>query len=102
MQFPKTVVQALTREISNHTPLLLNTGEGALPNNSHMFKFELGWLLRNGFHEMVSEIWSNVNEGHTPLEIWQAKIRRLRQYLRGWAKNVSVQKGEEKFVEQVR
>jgi len=51
---------------------------------------------------MVSEIWSNVNEGHTPLEIWQANIRRLRQYLRGWGKNVSVQKGEEKFVEQVR
>jgi hypothetical protein len=25
----------------------------------------------------------------TPLERWQAKIRRLRQYLRGWAKNVS-------------
>ena len=30
-----------------------------------------------------------MNDGHTPLEKWQAKIRRLRQYLRGWAKNVS-------------
>ena len=27
--------------------------------------------------------------GNTPLERWQAKIRRLRQYLRGWAKNTS-------------
>ena len=25
----------------------------------------------------------------SPLEIWQTKIRRLRQYLRGWAKNIS-------------
>ena len=25
----------------------------------------------------------------SPLERWQAKIRRLRQHLRGWAKNVS-------------
>jgi len=30
-----------------------------------------------------------VNDGHTPLEKWQAKLRRLLQYLRGWAKNVS-------------
>ena len=35
------------------------------------------------------DIWLSVNDGHTPLEKWQAKIRRLRQYLRGWAKNVS-------------
>jgi len=45
LQFPKTVVQALTREISDHTPLLLNTGEGAFPNKSHMFKFELGLVI---------------------------------------------------------
>jgi len=54
-----------------------------------MFKFELGWLLRDGFMDMVRDIWLSVNDGHTPLEKWQAKIRRLRQYLRGWAKNVS-------------
>jgi hypothetical protein len=27
--------------------------------------------------------------GGTPMERWQCKIRRLRQHLRGWAKNVS-------------
>jgi endonuclease/exonuclease/phosphatase family metal-dependent hydrolase len=34
-------MHTLTREISDHTPLLLDTG---LPTqqNSHMFKFELG------------------------------------------------------------
>ena len=31
----------------------------------------------------------SVNDGHTPLEKWQAKLRRLLQYLRGWAQNVS-------------
>jgi hypothetical protein len=30
-----------------------------------------------------------VDEGHNFLERWQAKIRRLRQYLKGWAKNTS-------------
>jgi hypothetical protein len=38
---------------------------------------------------MVKEIWLSVQQGNTPLEKWQAKIRRLRQYLRGWAKNIS-------------
>ena len=30
-----------------------------------------------------------MDEGHNSLERWQAKIRRLRQYLKGWAKNTS-------------
>jgi hypothetical protein len=38
---------------------------------------------------MVKEIWQSVQQGNTPLEKWQANIRRLRQYLRGWAKNIS-------------
>ena len=54
-----------------------------------LFKFELGWLLQDGFVDMVSDIWHSVQLGNTPLQRWQAKIRRLHQYLRGWAKNVS-------------
>ena len=38
---------------------------------------------------MVRDVWHSVLVDGTPLERWQAKIRRLRQYLRGWAKNVS-------------
>jgi hypothetical protein len=58
--------------------------------NSHtVFKFELGWLLRDDFADMVKNIWLNEKVGSTPMEKWQAKIRRLRQHLRGWAKNVS-------------
>jgi hypothetical protein len=30
---------------------------------------------------MVKEVWTEVHEGQTPLDHWQAKIRRLRQYL---------------------
>ena len=38
---------------------------------------------------LVNQIWLKrfVHEGQTPLDRWRAKIRRLRQYLRGWAKN---------------
>jgi hypothetical protein len=89
-------VQALTREVSDHTPLLLNSGEPSQLATQPMFKFELGWLLRDGFMEMVRGIWTNTRVGETPMERWQGKIRRLRQHLRGWAKNVSGQYKKEK------
>jgi hypothetical protein len=41
-KFPLATVRALTREISDHTPLLLNTGESTNAHMHHMFKFELG------------------------------------------------------------
>jgi hypothetical protein len=34
-------------------------------------------------------VWQNTLVDGSPIQRWQAKIRRLCQYLRGWAKNVS-------------
>jgi hypothetical protein len=53
------------------------------------FKFELSWFLQKDFFETVARIWNSVDYGSTPMKKWQNKIRRLRQYLRGWAKNVN-------------
>jgi len=86
--YPLTTVLALTREISDHTPLLFSTNNLSSSYQSQ-FKFELGWLLRDGFCEMVREVWQSTLVEGSPIERWQAKIRRLRQYLRGWAKSVS-------------
>jgi hypothetical protein len=82
-------VEALTREISDHTPLLLSTGEKGVPKKQPPFKFELGWLLKEGFFEVVSEVWNKETRGSTPMQRWQNKTRRLRQFLRGWAKNMN-------------
>jgi endonuclease/exonuclease/phosphatase family metal-dependent hydrolase len=38
-KFLVTIVEALTRELSDHTPLLLNTGDAAHRGNTHKFKF---------------------------------------------------------------
>lgn len=38
---------------------------------------------------MVKQIWLSVVDDYTHLERWQAKIRRLTQFLRGWAKQTS-------------
>jgi hypothetical protein len=88
-RFPLATVVALSREISDHTPLLLDTGERAVCKNKNSFKFELAWLLKDGFFELVSEVWHKDSRGATPMQRWQNKIRRLRQFLRGWAKNMS-------------
>jgi endonuclease/exonuclease/phosphatase family metal-dependent hydrolase len=45
-KFPLSIVQALAREISNHTPLLLTLGEPSHMATQPMIKFELWWLLR--------------------------------------------------------
>jgi hypothetical protein len=87
--FSLATVEALTRDISDHTPLLLSTGDGVKPWRPPPFKFELGWLLKEGFFEMVSEVWTKESKGSSPLQRWQNKIRRFRQFLRGWAINMN-------------
>lgn len=56
--FPLATIVALSREISNHTPLLLNTGGDERKNQQPLFKFKLGWLLKQGFIDTVLEVWN--------------------------------------------
>jgi hypothetical protein len=53
------------------------------------FSFELSWMRQDGFYEMVLHEWNSVHLGSSPVEKWQHKVRHLRQFLRGWAKNLS-------------
>jgi hypothetical protein len=76
-KYPLSTVVALRREISNHTPLLFSTNSPSLAYHPQ-FKFELGWLLRDDFCDMVRDVWLSVIVEGSPLERWQAKIRRLR------------------------
>jgi hypothetical protein len=64
-------------------------GEKAKAKKAAPFKFELGWLLKEGFFDVVSEVWRKESRGTTSMQRWQNKIRRLRQFLRGWAKNMN-------------
>jgi hypothetical protein len=54
--FPLSNVIVLSRDISYHTPLLLDTGRNTSMNIQHLFKFELSWLLRDGFGDMVRDM----------------------------------------------
>jgi hypothetical protein len=100
VKFPQVMVKALPRGILDHTPLLLDRGildhtplllDTRLPSQpkANSFKFELAWLFKDGFHEKVIEVWQCEVKGSSSIEIWQNKIRSLRRYLRGWAKNMN-------------
>ena len=39
---------------------------------------------------MVAAEWNAPTKGDTPIEAWQNKIRHLRRFLKGWAKNQSL------------
>jgi hypothetical protein len=35
-----------------------------------MFKFQLGWLLRDGFLDMVSGVWNSVVDQDDKMRCW--------------------------------
>jgi hypothetical protein len=49
------------------------------------------------FFDLVKGVWESENRGRTPMERWQCKIRRLRRFLRGWARNLVSQKKKNKL-----
>jgi hypothetical protein len=77
IEAPLSTVVALPWVISDHTPLIINIGKPSSGNNSPMFKFELGWLLRDGFMDMVRDVWNSVHDREDVMRCWQVKIRRL-------------------------
>ena len=95
-KFPLVTVCAMTRTGSDNTPLLIDSGNRAHLGNKPHFSFELSWLNHDGFYEIVAAEWDAVTKGLTPIERWQNKIRHLRRYLKGWAKNLSGKYKKEK------
>jgi hypothetical protein len=95
-KFPLVSVRALTRSGSDHTPLLIDTGRQAHIGNKMRFSFELSWFEQDGFDELVATEWAAGPIGKTPMQTWQNKIRHLRRFLRGWAKNLSGKYKKEK------
>jgi hypothetical protein len=89
-KFPMVSVRALERieGLSNHAPILLTTG---LPRTTtaHHFKFEIGWLHRQGFQNMVKKVWERPVVGDNPIQRWNNKMRATRKHLSGWARHTT-------------
>jgi hypothetical protein len=82
-------VRAFQRGLSDHAPLLLDSGEAGHVGNKAPFSLELSWFDREGFIDLIAAEWEKENRGAMNVERWQYKIRHLRQFLHGWAKNAS-------------
>jgi hypothetical protein len=80
-------VEALPKEISDHTPLLINLGSN-FTFGKKIFRFEKWWLERADFKDVVYKAWSTNCSALDPIEVWQNKIGTLRRMVRGWANNV--------------
>jgi hypothetical protein len=88
-KFPLVSVRALKHieSLSNHAPLL--TTGSMRPQCTRCFKFELGWLHRDGFNDMVKSVWERPLGGWTPIERWNNKICSVRKHLIGWARHTT-------------
>jgi hypothetical protein len=80
--YPLVRVTALPREISDHTPLLVDTG-GNQMFGKKKFRFKKWWLERAEFRDVVAKAWSTTCASKDPMEVWQCKIRALRRQVGG-------------------
>jgi hypothetical protein len=69
-KFPLVLVRALARTGSDHTPLLIDSGEQAHVGNKSIFSFESSWLGQDGFLDMVKKEWLLVPNGASPMDNW--------------------------------
>ena len=67
-KFPLVTVQALSRGISDHTPLFVDSGVATHLGNKNSFSFELAWFERYGFFDLVAREWAKDFGGKTALE----------------------------------
>ena len=97
-KYPMVSVRALERieGLSDLAQILLTAGLPK-PNGKSQFKFELGLLTRDGFVEMVKQIWEQPVGGATPVQRWNNKLRNLRTHLRGWARHTTGLLNKEKL-----
>lgn len=86
--YPLVSVRKLVREVSDHNPLLLSTGEDercALVNRE--FRFELSWLKNEEFFTKAKSIWEQNVRADDPIDILNIKLKRIKKYFKGWGSN---------------
>lgn len=85
--FPNVAVNKLPREISDHNPLILFTDNTQLLKYLE-FRFETAWLSHPDFIEKVQEIWNKNGHAESALDRIQTKLKRFKQYFKGWGFNL--------------
>lgn len=79
---PNGVQHSLPRIISDHMPILLDSG--GIQQGRSPFRFENMWLLSEGFVERVGEWWNSYPVMGKPSFILAKKLKLLKEDLRKW------------------
>lgn len=86
--FPLVSIRKLVREISDHNPLLLASGEeGREAPKPREFCFDLSWIKDNHFLPLVSKIWARRVYSKDPIDILNIKLKIFKTYFKGWGSN---------------
>jgi hypothetical protein len=86
-RFPLCMAWSLTRVGSDHSPIILDSGEQGEPRPKYFF-FEKQWLLMPGIHDIVKEKWDE-SVARRPIHSysvnnWHGSLCFLWRALRGW------------------
>ena len=78
-------VRKLVRELSDHNPLLLSSGEESREApKPREFRFNLSWIKDEKFLPTVSRIWARRVQSSDPIDILNIKLKRFKTYFKGW------------------
>jgi hypothetical protein len=78
----------------------ISTTGTPIPSFALQFKFEIGWLHREGFHDMVKTVWERPIVGRMPIQRWNKKLCATRKHFSGWARHtISIlKKGKQRLL----
>jgi hypothetical protein len=85
--FPLTTVHKLSREISDHNPLILDTLEARIKKNKE-FRFEKGWIREDDFLARVDRAWQQGVKANNSLDRMQKKLKNDKNSLKDWGCNL--------------
>ena len=66
-KYPIVTMHALDRGVSDHAPLLLETGDPSFTGHAKQFKLELSWLSHEDVKERVTEFWNKPVSGQNSM-----------------------------------
>jgi hypothetical protein len=89
-KFPFSGVKALTRNLSDHVPLLWEAGLDQ-PKKRFRFKFEKWWLRHKDFEKLVGSVWNSLVVGERAIDRWQNRVRCFRRKAKGWSANIEAE-----------